>query len=312
MNKTAFLSFLCLALCAPVLAQQLPLLSQLQESAGVLNPAAVPSAYLQFGHNVQVVATHHNQWAQLEGHPRTSQVAATVLFDDYEGVAPLAGAYFIHDQTGPSGFTGAYLKLAGVITGDAYEGGLSFGLQAGVSQYRLNISELVFHDEEQVFASENADKLAPDVGIGMFAYKRLDAITVYGGLSAPQLLGLNVNFQGADGQIGTQRYRHYYAQLGGILPAGRDGYVEPVAWLRYVPGVPINVSTTVRYQSPAALFVGLGGASSGSAHGEIGVSLGDRDDRLFRVGYGFDYAFRSYGSYAGSTHEINLSYSINR
>ena len=312
MNKTAFTILLCLAVCARVPAQQLPLLSQLQESAGVLNPAAVPSAYLQFGHNVQVVATHHDQWVQLEGHPRTTQAAANVLFDNYEGVAPLAGAYLVHDQTGPTGFTGAYLKMAGVITGDAYEGGLSLGLQAGISQYRLNIADLVLHDDEPVFFSENADRLYPDVGIGVFAYRRLDAATVYAGLSAPQILGLNLNFRGADGDITTQRYRHYYAQVGGILPVGRDGFVEPVAWLRYVPGVPMNLSAMARYQSPAALFVGLGAASSGLAHGEIGVSLGDRDNQLFRVGYGFDYAFRRYGSYAGSTHEINLSYSFSR
>ncbi len=312
MNKPILTTLLCLVLCSQAFAQQLPLLSQLQESAGVLNPAAVPSAYMQFGHNLQIVATHHNQWAQLEGHPRTSQVAGTLFLDEYEGVAPLVGAYAIHDQTGPSGFTGLYGKIAGVITGDAYEGGLSLGLQAGVNQYRLNISELVLRDEETLYAAEDANQVSPDVGVGIFAYKRLDHAMVYVGFSAPQLLGLNLNFQGADGNIASQRYRHYYAQLGGLMPLGDDGFIEPAAIVRFVPGVPINVRATARYQSAAALFVGLGGSSSRSAHGEIGFTLGDRDSKLFRIGYGFDYAFRSYGSYAGATHELNLSYSFTR
>ena len=312
MNKLLLTIISCLAVSCQVLGQQLPLLSQLQESAGVLNPAALPSQYAQYGHNVQVVATHHDQWTQLEGHPQTSQVAATVLLDDYEGVAPIFGAYFIRDQTGPTGFTGFYGKIGGVITGDAYEGGLSLGLQAGFNQYHLNVSELVLRDEEMVFASQNANRMAPDVGVGLYAYKRLDRGMVYGGLSAPQLLGLQVNFTGNSGDIETRRYRHYYANAGALLSLGQEGTIEPVAWVRYVPGTPVNVNFTARYQSPAALYVGLGASTSRLAHGEVGVTLGDADAKLFRIGYGFDYAFRRYGSYAGATHELSLTYSFTR
>lgn len=293
-------------------AQQLPLLSQFQESAGVLNPAAVPGLYLQFEHDLQIVGTFHSQWTGFEGNPRTTQLAANVLFSDYEGVVPMAGLYVINDQIGPTGFTGAYAKLAGVISGDTYEGGLSFGLQAGFNQYKLNISELKLRDEEMVFAANNDSRVKPDVGIGVFAYKRFDNQLFYAGVSAPQVLGLNLSYNSDQGNLVSQRYRHYYAQLGAQFSLRDDQFIEPVAWLKYVPNVPLHLNTTVRYQSASALFVGVGGSSSGSAHGEIGVLLGDRSAQLFRIGYGFDYAFRNYGSYAGGTHELNLSYSISR
>ena len=312
MNATLLTTLVCLALVGRMQAQQLPLLSQVRESAGVLNPAALPSSYLRFGHSVQAVATHRDQWVQLEGHPRTSQLSASLFFDEYEGVAPLAGAYLVHDQTGPTGFTGIYGRFAGVLTQDPYEGGISLGIEAGLTQHRLDIADLRFRDEETVVGDGNARQLTPDVGVGIFAYKRLRDALVYGGISAPQALGLELQFEGDDGAFTTRRVRHYYAHAGVQLPAGRDGFVEPEAWLRFVPGAPVNARATARYQSPAAFFLALGGSSSGAAHGEVGVTLGDRDTQLFRVGYGYEYAFRRYGSFVGATHEINLAYSFTR
>jgi hypothetical protein len=47
---------------------------------------------------------------------------------------------------------------------------------------------------------------------------------------------------------------------------------------------------------------------------ETGVMLGDVTgfDRTFRIGYGFDYPFTSFGPTVGSTHEINLTFSLYR
>jgi len=184
----------------------------------------------------------------------------------------------------------------------------------GVNQYRLRISELELRDQETIYASGDDSRIYPDVGLGLFAYKRFGESLVYGGVSAPQVLGLNLNFRGQDGTIQTQRYRHYYAQLGLQYELGNDSFLEPVSWVKFVPGVPVNVSATLRYQTPAAFFIGLGGTSASTFHGEVGVILGDKSgyDPMMRIGYGFDYSFASFGSYAGPSHEIHLSYSFNR
>ena len=46
----------------------------------------------------------------------------------------VVGGYLINDQTGPTGFTGAYGRFAGIISDDPYFGGLSFGISLGVVQ----------------------------------------------------------------------------------------------------------------------------------------------------------------------------------
>lgn len=314
MNKLLLCTVVwCFAVCT-ALSQQLPLLSQFQESAGVLNPAAISSLYFQYEQNAQFTATHHSQWTGIEGNPRTSQLVCEILMDGFDPVAPIAGVYFINDQTGPTGLTGLYAKFGGVLSDDPYEYGISAAFQFGINQYRLRISELDLRDQETIYAAGDDNVIHPDAGVGLFAYKRFGESLVYGGVSAPQILGLNLNFRGNDGSIETQRYRHYYAQLGLQYDLGNYSFIEPVAWLKFVPNVPVNVSATLRYQTPSAFFIGLGGTSASSIHGEAGVILGDRKgfDPMMRIGYGFDYGFATYGSYAGPSHEIHLSYSFNR
>lgn len=312
MRRILSAAFLVLCACVSTRAQQLPLFSQLQDNAEVLSPAALTTNYLRFGHNVQFGGVYREQWTQFEGNPRTAALSASYLADGYEGVTPHLGVNFMSDRTGPTGFTGAYAKFAGLISGNPYEGGVSIGLQAGFNQYRVAFDELVLREEETVFLSDDRNRLYPDVGVGLFAYKRFRENVFYVGLSSPQLLSLEVGFGDRDSSVVTERYRHYYAQLGGVIHIDPTSYWEPVVWVRRVPGVPVNVSANVRYQSSVAVFVGGGGSSAGMLHGELGVLLGDVEDRSVRIGYGFDYAFKSYGPFAGATHEFQMSYSLYR
>jgi len=314
MNKHLFYTLVWLAMACPAVAQQLPLLSQLQESVGVLNPAALSSSYLYFGNDFRIGATYHGQWTQIEGGPRTSQLVVETVFEDYSPITPLAGAYLITDQTGPTGFSGLYAKVGGILSDDPATRGVSIALQAGVNQYRLRFDELQLRDPEAVLASGDDGRIFPDVGLGIFAYETVGDNVFYAGLSAPQVLGLNFSFRGADGRVETQRYAHYYAQAGAILRLRDEAFLEPTAWVKHVPNLPTNITASLRYQSSTALYVGLGGSSSRTIHAEGGVVLGDRSygGRYFRIGYGFDYAFRRYGPYAGGTHEINLTYAFDR
>lgn len=312
MPKAYIILLLVLRWSEGVGAQQLPLFSQLQSNIEVINPAAISANYLRFEHNVQLLATYHDQWRQFEGHPRTAVLSGSYLADGYEGVTPLLGATLLHDQTGPTGFTGASVKLAGILSPDPYNGGISLGLQAGFNQYRLNVSELKLRDEETIFDDDDRGRIYPDVGVGLFAYKRLRENVYYAGLSSPQLLALTFDYDGRDSAISTRRYRHYYAQLGAIVNLTEDSYLEPSASVKRVPGIPTHVTANLRYQSELAVFTGLGVSSSRAIHGELGVLLGEPDDELIRIGYGFDYTFQGYGQFAGATHEFHLSYSLYR
>ncbi len=297
---------------ASLRAQQLPSFGQLQGSAELVNPAAVSSNYLRFEQNVNLQAVYRNQWTQIEGHPRTAMVTGSYLAGGYEGVTPHLGLTLVQDQTGPTGFTGASAKLSGILSADPYEGGIALGLQAGFNQYRLNVGELVLREEETVFLTDDQSRVYPDVGVGVFAYKRRDDNVYYAGVSSPQLLSLELNYRGNEAEISARRYRHYYAQLGAIINISAESYWEPTVWVKQTPGIPVDVNATVRYQSDLSVYTGVGLSTSKVFHGEVGVTLGQDAERLLRVGYGIDYAFASYGPFVGATHEFQISYAFNR
>ena len=86
------------------------------------------------------------------------------------GVALQAGGFLVNDQTGPTGFTGAYGRIAGIVTDDPTYGGLSIGLSAGMVQYRVKSSDIILRDANDQLGTVDQNQLFPDVGLGVFFY----------------------------------------------------------------------------------------------------------------------------------------------
>ncbi len=295
-------------------AQQLSLFTQYREQAEMLNPAAVSANYLAYEQNVSFLAAYRKQWVDLESGP-VSQVLSGSFLSDGRGVSLLVGGHLINDVTGPTAFTGLYGRIGGVISGDPYFGGLSVAISGGAVQYRLNGTELRLREAGDVLENRSYNQIYPDLGIGLYAYQRITSgredIVIYGGISVPQLIGLDLTFQSDQGGFYVQRVQHYYAMLGLYKFFRNDGFVEPSVWVKYAPNASLNLDFNVKLQVSPNFYVGLGGSTANAIHLETGLVLGGLGyDNTFRVGYGFDYSFTSFGPYTGSTHEINLTYSF--
>ena len=161
-------------------------------------------------------------------------------------------------------------------------------------------------DNSDIIGTTDQSQFFPDVGVGIFAYRLLEGgfndKFIYGGVSVPQVLGLDLTFQNENGEFFTERIQHIYGLLGAYFFFDNDSFIEPSVWLKYVPNAPINVDVNLRYQLPANFWVGAGGSSGGTAHLEAGFVLGDiGSDSFLRIGYGFDYSFSSFGPTAGTT-----------
>ena len=74
----------------------------------------------------------------------------------------------------------------------------------------------------------------------------------------------------------------------------------------------MQVDINLRYQMANAFWVGTGGNTAGTAHVEGGVLLGSRYGNQLRIGYGFDYSFSQIGPFLGASHEVNLTYALER
>jgi len=159
----------------------------------------------------------------------------------------------------------------------------------------------------------------PDAGLGVFAYTMLergvlDNDYVYGGISVPQVIGLDLSFESENGTFKTKRVQHVYAQMG-LMHFFRDGsFIEGTLWAKYAPNVPANVDFNLRYQMKGNFWTGVGISSAANMHIEAGFLLGDNVGfgNALKIGYGFDYSISSFGPYVGPTHELNLSFSLEK
>lgn len=319
MNRLLKLLTACLLLGSShaLLAQQLPLFTQYRENATILNPAALPVDYFAFEKNVSFGASYRNQWTGIDNAPVTATFRGDYLYAENDVFNFTAGGHVINDQTGPTGFTGLYGRFGGIITDDPYWGGVGLAIGGGMVQYRVNVSELRLRDRQELLTLDDQVQWGPDLSVGVFAYKRFDnrytdGDVLYGGISAPQLLGLNFEFKDETGDFAQQRIYHAYANVGFMKFFRNEGYIEPSAWVKYAPNAPINVDVNLRYQMKSNFWIGAGGSTAGTAHLETGVLIGENlgFDNNLKIGYGFDYQFTTFGPDAGTTHEIHVSYAF--
>jgi type IX secretion system PorP/SprF family membrane protein len=299
-------------------AQQLTLFTQYRENATVVNPAAVEGDYLIFGQNLTLGASYRAQWTGLSGAPRTQTVRLSYLNAEGSGIALMTGGQIINDQTGPTGFTGLYGRLSGMLTDDPEYGGFAIGLSAGAVQFRVRASDIVLREDGDIIGSVDQSQFFPDVGVGLFFYRLIDGGGAfdgdywYAGASVPQVIGLDFTFQNENGDFYTQRVQHFYGQLGLIKFFENESFLEPSVWIKYAPNAPVNVDANLRYQLPSSFWIGTGASTAGTYHLEAGFLLGQNVgfDNTIRIGYGYDYTFSTVGPSAGATHEINLGFSF--
>lgn len=219
----------------------------------------------------------------------------------------------LNDKTGPVSFTGAYGRIAGII-GDPNDSGLSVGLSFGAVQHRVEGQNLVFFEGDD--PNQRLQKqILPDVGFGIYYYKIFDNSRLRGdvfsaGISSPQTFELDLTFKNGDDEFSLQRVRHYFGLLGYKKTISDLSFLELSAWAKFVPGVPVQTDINLRLQLQGVFWIGAGVSTSQFLHLEAGVLLGETlgwDNQAFKIGYGFDASFSTFGPAFGSTHEINIA-----
>jgi type IX secretion system PorP/SprF family membrane protein len=299
-------------------AQQLPLFTQYREYGSAINPAVVNSGYLNFGQQGTLGLSYRSQWAGIANAPRTTVLHGSYFVDDLSTLNWIFGGHLMNDEVGPTAFTSLKGRVAAVISGDPSYSGISIGLSAGGLQYRVKAAEFRARDSDDISLAQNQAQFYPDLGFGIFAYQsfgRGDDNFYYGGVSIPQLFGVDFTFVNDNGnELALERAMHVYAQAGMIVQFWNESFIEPSAWVKYVAGAPINVDLNVRYQFAGGLFIGAGGSTAKTAHLEGGVLLGDNIgyEKNLQIGYGYDYSFSSQGPFIGNTHELNIAYYFSR
>ena len=298
-------------------AQQLSLFTQYRENATIINPAALESDFLisEGDYNLTFGANYRRQWAGLENTPTTQVVRGSYVNNRLSGATFTAGGYVMNDVTGPTGFTGLYGRIGTIIGRNPEYAGISVALSAGFAGYRVKSSELVLRDPLDPLGGVDQGQSHPDLGFGIYGYNYVgNDHMLYGGVSVPQVLGMDLTFTNENGEFDVKRVRHYYGMAGWYWFTGSDSFLEVSSWVKYVEGAPFNADVSVRYQLPSAPYMGMGLSTAGNFHFEAGINVGQsyNADTNFRIGYGFDYSFSSFGPSVGGTHELQVAVSLAR
>jgi type IX secretion system PorP/SprF family membrane protein len=312
--KHLFTLFFLLALSRFAHTQQLPLFTQYRDYAGIINPASVPFDYLWNEKTLSFGASYRKQWVTDQDGPST-QVLRADYVNERSNVIPIFGGYLMNDKAARVGFLGAYGRIGMLFSDKPSERGISVGLNAGLVRYALDLSNARVRNTNDPNLFNEKSKLFPDVGIGTFMYTTLgNENLLYGGLSVPQVIGLNLKYKTeAGGDVDIRRKQHFYATAGYKM-ALRDEYsfLDFSLWAKFIAPVAPHFDFNLRYQMNDMFYMGTGLGTSGFAHLEGGFMLGADEERMFRIGFAADFPFSPTAAYYGNSYECNVAYSIDR
>lgn len=294
-------------------AQQMPLLSEYMH-----NPASINPAMIGWEDLTAISASYRHQWTGMQGNPITFMLN----FQHFDNKRNMAfGGGIMHDQTGPTSFTGFnlqygyHLKFGSEKKGEDKRHRLSIGLSLSGNQYRLDGAALRYNDSDDPLIVGNLQsKFLPDAGLGLFYYNDL----YYVGFSVPQMISMNVKFESDNALSNIQRIAHFYLNAGVKIAIRdkKDGLTRkslkekvkhmiiPSLWFKYAPSSPINFYMNARYVWNQMLGIGFGGSTDGSINFDLSVNIQKR----FRVGYSFSLPVNSMSAHLGTNHEIMLTY----
>jgi type IX secretion system PorP/SprF family membrane protein len=314
LHKKALIASVLAMAGLSVSAQQIEEFSLFRENAVALNPAMVGSKGFLAGD-----LAFRKQFSQLTDAPYTAYLNMQgQVADKNFGI----GGSFIHDQTGPTGKTGGtiaasyqlklgksydYVNEENVHYNNENRHMICFGLSVSLMQYRLNGSAL--HPDQQGdpgLYTSNAYKLTPDVAFGVY-YQWLNHL--YAGVSVPQIMGLNVNYVGRDGNGSIKTVQHLNFLVGGRIQIVKHKFsIDPAAAFRWVQHAPPQGDIGVRLTFFDGLWVGGTYRSLNTVILDAGVEI----KGFLRLAYAYDYNFSPYHGEIGATHEFSVGFRFNR
>lgn len=266
-------------------AQQDPLYSQY-----LVNPLLINPAYAGLNNNFNAMVGYRTQWTGLEGQPTTINASAhTSLINNKVG----AGILVMQDRIGNIANTEANVSFSYKL--HLKEQTVSFGMQAGVQNYKTDYSDLnIFDPGDNAFiGGEQGTRL----NIGMGALLKSEKYLI--GFSIPRLLPSTFKNGGQEFELYNQ---HYYL-VGSYVHYLNDHIrLKPSVLFRGVTGAPASVDL--------AFNVNLNNIHTAGLFTRNFNTYGFLVQTLVKEQYRFGYVFelptnKSVGTNF-TTHEISL------
>jgi len=276
-----------LVLCSLVShAQQNPLTAQYLFNPFIFNPA-----YAGFSRDLSVLATNRKQWAGFNGSPVTMTASGHIaMMENKMGL----GLTILQDNIGINKTTEVLASYAYHIDLDM-SSRLSFGLQAGVVNYRSDFNELTIIPGDPKFQNK-ISAAAPSIGAGII----YSSDKLFLSFSVPKLLEGKAKMNGNADVI---LYRQQFNGLGSYQFILTDRIkLKPFVMARYTAGAPISSDFGVALNTDKSYTLGLFTRNLHSFGAMMKINVGD----LFRFGYIFELPTNNSVGFKNTAHEITI------
>lgn len=262
------------------------------------NPLVINPAYTGLNKEFNASASFRKQWAGFDGSPTTINFTAhSSLFDNKMG----AGLMIVQDEIGENKNLLAMGTYSYKIEFEKMF--ISFGLQAGIANYRSDNLALNIEDETDPYFAGNQNITKPEFGAGIILHN--DYLFV--GLSVPRMLKNNETFgSGVDAVEATLYTQHMYGMASYIFFLSERVRLKPAVLFKYVQGNPLSMDINALFNIDERYGVG--------AFTRNFNTYGLLASIKFAQSYKFSYAFelptnKSVGANY-TTHEITLGLSL--
>jgi type IX secretion system PorP/SprF family membrane protein len=288
--KHFLLSLLLMLLFSSSYGQVDPLYAQYLNNPILINPA-----YTGINNNFSAALAYRKQWAGFDGNPVTANLNAQLsLLNNKLGL----GIIVLQDKIGNNQNTEAYTTYSYKIQ-TANGGVFSFGLQAGLINYKTNNGDLNTYDVSDPAFNSNFSLTKPSFGAGIiFRTERL-----FLGVSVPRMLKQENTYE----EVVTNLYsQHLYFNFAYVFFFSEHVRFKPSVLLKGVHGSPISVDYNFFLNLDEKYTVGAFTRNFNTYGLVLQMKIGDK----YQLGYAFEVpSNRSVGSVYIS-HEITFGISL--
>lgn len=271
-------------------AQQKVQFTQYMFNNLVINPA-----YAGADEALSLTFIHRNQWAGMEGSPKTQTLSAHTLFKKKQvGL----GFVFSNDQIGIH-------RNLNFVTNYAYHlatgnsSFLSFGLQAGIHNRRSDYASLLGDsDTDPKINDAPVSKTFFDFGVGL--YFRSPRLHV--GFSIPEIIPQQITYFDTLSTRFSEVNNFLYSRYRIYLNDDMD--LEPSLLFKYLHGVPLSYDMNMNLIYRKVLTMGL----SYRRNESFDFLLKFKATPQLQFGYSYDYPIGRISQLYNASHEIMINY----
>ncbi len=262
------------------------------------NPIVVNPAYSGFNKEFNASASFRKQWAGFEGSPTTINFTAhSSMFNNKMGV----GLIVVSDQVGENKNSLVMGTYSYKIEFEELQ--LSFGLQAGLANYRSDNLELNIEDVADPYFAGNQNITKPTFGAGIILSNK----KLFLGLSVPRMLQNKETFGTGINAVEAALYaQNFYGMASYILLLNERISLKPSVLVKYVQGNPLSADINTLFTIDEQYGIGAFTRNFNT----YGMLAQIRFARAYRFGYAFELPVGKSVGVNFSTHEITIGLSL--